>query len=185
MKSRHGLSQLPTWAVTLGVVLAAVAYVVLVFLPFQRSIANLSRQLKDKRQHIVQSDQLILPLAGERLRLAEIREQTGKWRSQAPDPQQLAVFYARLSEQARETDVQLVKFEPQPPRPLHSLRQYSVAMTIHGDFAQLFDFLSRIEKLPQTIWATHMHLAQPDSGAASLSCDVTLTFFGDLAGSAD
>lgn len=186
MKPRQGnLTQMPTWMVTLGIALAAVAYAVFVFLPFQRGIANLSRQLKEKRLHVVQADQIILPLARERKRLAGIHEHTQRWQQQAPDPQQLAAFYARLSEQARQTDVQLVKFEPQPPKPLQSLRQYSVVMSIHGDFPQLYEFLSRLEQLPQTVWPTHLRLAQPDAGNASLTCDLTLTFFGDLAGSAD
>jgi Tfp pilus assembly protein PilO len=158
---------------------------VFVFLPFQKTIANLSRQLKDKRLHIVQADQLTLPLANERKRLAEIAKETNRWEELAPDPQQLAVFYARISEQARETDLQLVKFEPQAPRILHSLRQYAVALSIQGDFEQLFEFLARIERMPQAISPSHLRVTQPPGGGASLQCEMTLTFFGDLAGSAD
>ena len=186
MKTRAAtFSKAPTWVVTLGIALSALAYVLFIFLPFQKTIASLSRQLRDKRLHIVHTDQLILPLAHERERLAEIYRHTDEWEQLAPDPQQLAAFYARISEQARETDVQLHKFEPQPPRNLQTLRQYSVALSIQGDFEQLFEFLTRIEKMPQTIWATHVRLAQPEGGNASLQCEMTLTFFGDLTGSAD
>lgn len=178
------LSKAPTWMVTLGIALAALAYVLLVFLPFQKTIANLSRQLRDKHLHVVQADQLTLPLTVERQRLAKIRQHTQRWEQHAPDPQELAAFFARISEQARQSDVQLVKFEPQPPRNLQSLRQYAVALSIQGDFEQLFEFLTRIEKLPQTIWPSHVRMSQPE-GAASLHCEMTLTFFGDLAGSAD
>lgn len=179
------LSRAPTWLVTLAIALAALSSIVFIFLPFQKTIANLSRQLRDKRLHIVQADQLILPLANERKRLAEVLEQTGKWEQLAPDPQQLAVFYARISEQARQTDLQLVKFEPQAPRNLQSLRQYAVALSIKGDFEQLFEFLARIEKLPPAISPSHLRITQPEGGGASLQCEMTLTFFGDLAGSAD
>jgi Tfp pilus assembly protein PilO len=186
MKARlSDLSKAPTWIVTLSIALVALAAIVFVFLPFQKTIANLSRQLRDKRLHIVQADQLTLPLAKERRRLAEVRQQTGRWEEYAPDPHQLALFYARISEQARQTDLQLVKFEPQAPRNLQSLRQYAVALSIQGDFEQLFEFLARIERMPQAIWPSHVRITQPEGGAASLQCEMTLTFFGDLAGSAD
>ncbi len=186
MKPRAAsLSSAPTWLVMLGLLLAALAYVLLVFVPFQRSIADLSRQLRDKRLHVMQADQLILPLANETQRLAEIRQHTDRWEQHAPDPQELASFYARMSEQARQTDIQLLKFEPQPPRNLQSLRQYAVALSVQGDFEQLFEFLARIERLPQTVWPTHVRVTQPEGGAASLQGEMTLTFFGDLSGSAD
>ena len=178
-------SKTPTWVVTLAIALVALATIVFVFLPFQKTIASLSRQLRDKRLHIVQADQLTLPLAKERQRLAEILAHTDRWEQLAPDPQQLAVFYARISEQARQTDVQLSKFEPQAPRNFQSLRQYAVALSIQGDFEQLFDFLTRVEKLPQAIWPSQVRITQPEGAAASLQCEMTLTFFGDLAGSAD
>ena len=133
----------------------------------------------------MQADQLVLPLASDTQRLADIRQHTEHWERHAPGPQELAAFYARMSEQAHQANVQLLKFEPQPPRNLQYLRQYAVALSVQGDFEQLFDFLTRIEKLPQTVWPTHVRLAQPEGGGASLQCEMTLTIFGDLAGSAD
>ncbi len=186
MKSRlTGLSKAPSWIITLGVGLAAAAYILLIFLPFQRSIAQLRQELQDKRRQIVQADQLVLPLASERERLAEIRQHTDHWERHAPGPQEMAAFYARLSEQANLASVPLLKFEPQPPRALQTLRQHSVALSVHGDFEQVFEFLTRMERLPQTVWPTHMRLAQPEAGSASLQCEMTLTIFGDHAGSAD
>ncbi|HUE73117.1 MAG TPA: type 4a pilus biogenesis protein PilO [Pirellulaceae bacterium] len=186
MKSRLSrLSQTPTWVVTLAVALAAAAYVLLIFLPFQKSIANLQQQLHDKHLQVMQADQLLLPLASETQRLAEIRQHTQQWERHAPGPQELAAFYARMSEQANRAGVPLLKFEPQPPRTLQTLRQYSVVLSVQGDFERLFELLTRIEKLPQTVWPTRLRLAQPEGGGASLQCEMTLTIFGDLAGSAD
>jgi len=187
MKSRSSsLTNAPAWVVTLGIAVAAAAYVLFVLLPFQKSITKLRQQLRDKQLQIVQSDQLLLPLANETQRLAEIRQHTDHWERHAPSPQELAGFYSRMSEQAHHSGIQLKKFEPsQSPRRLQSLRQYDVALSVQGDFEQLFEFLTRLEKLPQTVWPTHVRLAQPEGGGASLHCDMTLTIFGDLAGSAD
>jgi Tfp pilus assembly protein PilO len=186
MKHRlPSLAKTPTWVVTLGIAVAAAAYVLLVFLPFQKSIANLRQQLHSKRMQVVQSDQLLLPLATENERLAEIREHTEQWARNAPGPQELAAFYARLSEQAHHSNVPLLRFEPQPPRSLQTLRQHGVVLSVQGDFEQLFEFLTRIEKLPQTIWPVQFHLTQPEGGGASLQCEMTLTIFGDHVGSAD
>ena len=184
-RSLGKLSKIPTWVVTLGVGGAVVAFALFVFLPFQRSIADLRRELHDKRLQVIEADQLLLPLASQRERLLEIREHTSDWQTHAPGPQELAAFFARLSEQAHHANVPLRKFEPQPARNLQCLQQHSVALSVHGEFEQLFDFLTRIEKLPQTIWPTHLRLTQPEGGGASLQCEMTLTIFGDHAGSAD
>ena len=186
MNSRlDGLSKAPAWVVTLGITVSAAAYVLLVFLPFQKSIDHLRQQLHDKRRQVVEADQLLLPLASEAERLAEIHRHTEQWARQAPGPQELAAFYSRMSEQAHRANVPLLKFEPQPPRTLQTVRQHSVVLSVQGEFEQLFDFVTRIERLPQTIWPTHLRLAQPPGGSASLQCEMTLTIFGDHAGSAD
>jgi hypothetical protein len=90
-----------------------------------------------------------------------------------------------MSEQANRASVPLLKFEPQPLRALQTLRQHSVVLSVRGDFERLFELLTRIEKLPQTIWPTHLRLSQPAGGGASLQCEMTLTIFGDHAGSTD
>ena len=179
------LSKTPTWAVTLGVGVAVVAYALFVFLPFQRSITQLRQKLHEKQLQIVQSDQLLLPLASQRERLLEIRRHTHAWQQHAPGPQELAAFFARLSEQAHHANVSLRRFEPQPARNLQCLQQHSVVLAVQGEFEQIFDFLTRIEQLPQTIWPSHLRLAQPAGGSASLQCEMTLTIFGDHAGSTD
>ncbi len=180
-----GPSKAPSWVITLGVALAAAAYVLLIFLPFQRSITQLRQELQNKRLQIMQSDQLVLPLASEAERLAQIRQHTGHWERHAPGPQEIASFYAQLSEQANLASVPLLRFEPQPPRALQTVRQHSVVLSVQGDFEQLFEFLTRMERMPQTVWPTHLRMAQPAAGGASLQCEMTLTIFGDHAGSAD
>lgn len=175
----------PTWLVTLLIALAALAYVFVVFLPGQKSISALNRQLCEKRRQIVQSDQLIVPLTQERKRLQDIRAVADRWNEVSPGPQELASFYARISEQAHRSDLQLVKFEPQVPRSLHALRQYSVAISVHGGFPEIFEFFARLEAMPQTIWPTQIRIQKPEGMAASLQCDMTLSFFGDLNDSAD
>jgi Tfp pilus assembly protein PilO len=175
----------PTWLVTLLIALSALAYVLVVFLPGQTSISALNRQLYEKRRQVVQSDHLIVPLTKEKERLQAIRAVADRWNQVSPGPQEMASLYARISEQAHRSDLQLVKFEPQVPRGLHTLRQYSIAISVHGGFPEIFDFFARLEAMPQTIWPTQIRIQKPEGMAASLQCDMTLSFFGDLNDSAD
>ena len=63
MKNPFGSQGPPGWLVTGGIASVALGYLILAFLPAQKSIGLLRRQLLDKDQHVAASQQLATTLA--------------------------------------------------------------------------------------------------------------------------
>ena len=73
-----------TWLITALLAAVAVAYVVFIFLPCQRSIDVLQAQVQERSQQILQAQSLARTVAQARVRLAATREVSQQWRADAP-----------------------------------------------------------------------------------------------------
>jgi Tfp pilus assembly protein PilO len=174
-----------TWLITALLAAAAVAYVVFIFLPVQRSIRALSSRLQEKRQQVVQAQSLNRPLVQARQRLVETRNVCLQWREQAPRPQDIAQHFATLTQQAQDAGVAIVRFDPQAGTDLAVLSQHHVVLHFRGEFAQVFDFLSRLERLPTPLWVRDVRLAVSEEPGQALQGELTLTIFVDRADYSD
>src|SRR5438094_6284539 len=85
-----------TWLITGLLAAAAIAYVIFIFLPLQRSINRLQQQVQERRQQIMQANSLAGTVAQVRVRLASAREVSNQWRSKSPRHSQLITHYASL-----------------------------------------------------------------------------------------
>ena len=72
--------------------------------------------------------------------------------------------------------------------PRTTLDESPVKLTLEGDYAEIVDFLGRIERLPPTIWVRNLQLQaqQQQKGEAGqrLRCELSLTVFADISGNA-
>lgn len=168
-----------TWLITALLAAASVAYAVFIFLPVQRSIRALSAELQQKRQELVQAQSLARPIAQAKERLSETREVCLQWQEAAPTPPNLALHFASLTHHAQDAGVVIERFDPQLAAEMQVLSQHNVTLQFHGEFAQVFEFLSRLENLPATIWFRHLQLSQAQPGSATLQAELTLTIFVD------
>ncbi|MDX1947425.1 MAG: type 4a pilus biogenesis protein PilO [Pirellulaceae bacterium] len=174
-----------SWLVTGIVGLAAVAYVVLVFLPGQKSIQTLRAQVADRQQQIVQAESLLGHVEQAALRLARTREVSAQWKAAAPSHGKLTEQLALVSLAASEAGLEVERLDPQPPLELKLLAQHGVILQFQGEFGELFDFLHRVEQLPGTIWVTGLRIADDGQPGKSLRGELTLTIFMDRADYAD
>jgi hypothetical protein len=162
-----------------------VAYVVFVFLPVQASIRTLSADLQEKRQQVVQAQSLTRPIVQAKQRLGETRNVCLEWRKGAPTPRNLAEHFASLTEQAEDAGIAVERFDPQLAAELAVLSQHNVIMHFRGDFAQVFDFLARLEQLPAPVWIREVRLGTGEAAARTLQGELTLTIFVDRADYSD
>ena len=72
-----------TWLITGLLAAGAVAYVVFIFLPSQRTIDALRAQVQERNQQIMQAQSLTGTLAQARLRLASAQAVSREWRETA------------------------------------------------------------------------------------------------------
>jgi Tfp pilus assembly protein PilO len=168
-----------TWLITALLAAISVAYVVFVFLPTQRSIRLLSAELQQKRQELVQAQSLARPIQHAKERLQQTREVCLQWQEGAPTQGTLAIHFASLSRQAQEAGVTIERFDPQLAAEMQVLSQHNVNLQFQGEFAHLFDFLSRLERLPAAIWIRSVQVSVAPDDTATLQGELTLTIFVD------
>jgi Tfp pilus assembly protein PilO len=168
-----------TWLITALLAAASVAYVVFVFLPIQRSIRTLKAELQQKRQELVQAQSLSRPIEHAKQRLSETRDVCLQWQESAPTPSDLALHFASLTRHAEDAGVVIERFDPQLAAEMQVLSQHNITLQFHGEFAKVFEFLSRLEQLPAAIWFRNVQLTQAQPGSATLQAELTLTIFVD------
>jgi Tfp pilus assembly protein PilO len=171
--------------VTASVATAALLYILFVFVPGQRSLAQLRREVREKQQHVLQSDRLAVPIQSSEDKLRTIENFAEKQRSQLPSAAELLKSLGKISEQAKLAGVTLRRVDPQPAVKLETLQQLPVELHLEGDFSQMFDFIQRLEQLPFTIWVRKLRVGENEGKSGALQTELSLTIFGDLADQAD
>jgi Tfp pilus assembly protein PilO len=170
-----------TWLITALLASGAVAYVVFVFVPFQRTIAALRDQMQERTQQIVQAQSLVGTVAQARLRLTAARAVSEEWRAEAPRQAQLVTHFASLTQKAEEAGVAIDRLDPLPAVELNLIAQQNVSMQFHGPFAAVFDLLERLESLPGTLWVRDLRLSASTENDNTLRGELTLTILADRA----
>jgi Tfp pilus assembly protein PilO len=173
-----------TWLITALLAAVSVAYVVFVFLPVQKSIRLLSAELQQKRQELVQAQSLARPIDYARQRLEETRVVCQQWREGAPTPADLALHIASVTRHANEAGVDMERFDPQLAAQMQVLSQHNITLQFHGEFSEVFEFLSRLERQP-AIWFRNLQISQPQAGGETLQAELTLTIFVDHSDNTD
>ena len=170
-----------TWLITGLLAAAAVAYVIFIFLPLQRSIDVLQDQVQERRQQIMQAQSLAGTVAQARVRLVAARDVSQQWRADAPRQAQLITHYASLTQQAEQAGVAIDRLDPLPAIELNLIAQQNVTMQFHAPFAAVFDLVRRLEALPGTIWIRDLRLHANSETDNTLRGELTLTIFVDRA----
>lgn len=174
-----------TWMITALLAAISVAYVVFIFLPVQNSIRLLSAELQQKRQELVQAQSLARPIDYARQRLGETRDVCLQWKEGAPTPEDLALHFASVTKHADEAGVEIERFDPQLAAQMQVLAQHNITLQFHGEFPAVFDFLSRLERLPAAIWFRNLQISQAQAGKEILRAELTLTIFVDHSDNTD
>ncbi len=168
-----------TWVITALLAAIAIAYVVFVFLPNQRSIGKLRAQVQERRQHIIQAQTLATTVEQARLRLTETRAVGAKWQAQSPRQAELITHFASITQQAQGSGVAIERFDPLPVLERNRLAEQSVTLQFHAPFTAIFDFITRLEKLPGTMWIRSLRLHSAAADGGKLQGELTLTIFVD------
>ncbi len=168
--------------VTAAMAIGSVVYIVLVFLPAQKAISKVRREVLDKQEHILQADRLTLPIQATQQRMVAVDSFTRRHDAMLPATKgELLRTFSRISEQANLSGVIVRRFDPKGTIELNSLRQAQLEISLEGTFPQIMDFLSRLEELPHLIWVPNVSLGKVEGSEQTLLAELSLTIFGDLA----
>lgn len=153
MKQRQKQARNPKSLIATAVIAAvALIYVFFVFLPRQASLAEMRGELEQKQDFVLQVDRLrySIPSINEEQTLAA--DFSSQWEERSPSTATLADFYEQLSAAANESRVAITRFDPQPVQELAQICQLPIELATEGTFADVVQFLGRIESFDKTIW---------------------------------
>ncbi len=174
MNARLSLTALHTGPlITLVLGAVALGYVFLMFLPNQKSIQKMHREIREKQNYVSQSPMTVNQIGETRDRLAQTADYGSQWRDRAPDPARMAAFFAQMIECAHESRVKTLRFDPASPEAFHTVQRFPVEMDVEGTFAQVFELTRSLELLEAPIWIASINIesASDDRGGSESSSE--------------
>lgn len=171
--------------ITLGMAAAVLAYLMLIFIPAQQSIAELRRELERRREYVLAVDRNFAQLVElqDQLRAAEAFVESSR-----PDGQSkmsMTHLLASITQFARSSNVTLQRVTPGETFAGAALRQQDVDLTVAGGFQQVFSFLAKVESWPGHLWLTNLQIESSGEGGETVMSTLRLTVFTDLPGNSD
>jgi Tfp pilus assembly protein PilO len=138
---------------------AAVAYVVLVFVPGHKAIMELRARIVAKRSQVLQVGSLASAIELSKKDLARAKACIAAWDANAPNEKDLAVLFGRINELAKAAGAVNTRFEPEPVRRRERLVEIPLSIGLLGSFGQIEAFVHSLERLPATIWVDSVKIA--------------------------
>ena len=168
-----------TWMLTTGLAAFALGYVFLVFVPGQKSIVALRGELRAKQDKIIAADHVIAAIEQTDHQLNAAREFIRKFETNTPREDKLGEVYGQIFARAEESGTNITRLEPHRGSRFNTVGQAIVRVESESTFAQLFDFLNKLERLPAPLWVTEMEIETSREDSEKLRCQITLTVFAD------
>lgn len=166
--------------------LAAGSTVCFVFLPRQRAIAGLRREVESRKQYIQESQHLDAMIVRMENDLAAACTYVDARAKQAPADGDLDMVFGSIANEAEEAGVVTHRFQPHPEEKDESaIKRMTVTLVTEGSYHQLLDFLARLERLPLTFWIDGLHLQHAGEETDRLTCEMDLVIFADNRGNSD
>lgn len=173
------------WMVTLAVTGAAVAYVMLVFLPGQKAIGQLQQQVQEKQDFLAETASVAPALLAAQDQLARAKSHEAAWREQAPDRTSLSALYGRIYELAGKAGATTTRFDPEPLVELERVTQVPIAVGVNGSFTCLYEFLRGLDALPVSIWVENVQFEKKATDGEGVDCQINAVIFADNPESSD
>lgn len=166
--------------------IAAGSMVFLVFLPRQRAIADLRRQIQDRKRYILESQSVEASIVTMEKDLADACSYIERRAKQAPADGDLDTVFGSIADEAKNAGVLTHCFQPQPDDNSETaIKRMRATLVTEGTFHQLFDFMARLEQLPRAFWIEELQLHHTDEDNDRLTCEMGLAIFADNRGNSD
>ena len=167
-------SSTPLIALGLGL---AVAFILLVIVPLNRSITAAENSLQLKQSLVSQEQSLQNQLAKYEAETAELEDYTKAFAEVPNVNLHLSQLLGQVSKQAKEAGAQSLRLEPGQVKQMRSLQCIPVQLGCQGTFQEIHDLIRRLEKLPNEIWIERVELAPTSEGDRLLSCELEFEAF--------
>ncbi len=174
-----------SWIVTLSLAAIAVVHLTLVWLPGRRAVKEMREQVETKQTFVAQATQLSAALIGVQQELDKAESVVAQWEKTAPGKRDIPELYGKINALAKDARLAIGRFDPQPFIVHERLHEIPLTMSCSGTFAQLYEFLRDVERLPATIWVESMRLEKAATNTKEVQCELNLVVFSDNPYSSD
>ncbi len=168
-----------SWLVTASLAAIAVAYLTFVWMPGRRAIQAMQRQVEVQHQFVDKSTGLQASLMAVQQELERTESVAARWERLAPREKDIPSLYGKISALAKDAGLTVSKFDPQPWVGYEQIREIPVSIHGSGSFAQLYDFLRRVEGLPVAIWVKSMKIEKTAASAKDIQSELELVVFSN------
>ena len=158
---------------------SSLAYVGFIFLPGQNAVAESRAELREQQMFIVQSERLSMQIKEAQEKLNEANQYGVDWRARARTERGISALFGDITKEAAEAKIVLRRFDPQPSEKLNVVFRLPISVAYEGTFHQIYDFVKRIEALPDSIWVTDLQLRKERENSDILHAEMELTVFAD------
>lgn len=166
--------------------LAAGSTVCFVFLPRQRAIADLRREVETRKQFIQESQHLDAMIVKMENDLAATSAYVSRRAKQAPADGDLDMVFGSIAKEAENAGVVTHRFQPHADeKDEAAIKRMTVTLVTEGSYHQLVEFLARLEGLPLVLWIDGLHLQRVGDETDRLTCEMDLVIFADNRGNSD
>lgn len=162
-------------------VLAAIGVVIFVFLglifrPLRKSAAFHRDEVANKRAEITKTMELTPKFTELKSERERVQDYINKQAVLLPQPEEIAGVLGSITTIAAESKIRILNFTPQPRVNHEALGQTELSLKASGQFAQIHDFVNRLEQLAPAIWIRRLTLTRIEEGAA-VSTEISLVIF--------
>ncbi len=168
-----------SWIVTLPLAAGSIAYVCFVFLPGQRTTAELRSQIGDRRETLAHAQSIGTAMAASEQEFRLARQYQEHWRRNAPRVAHLSELFAKIHRVERQSGVQTGRFDPQPVNPRNYVSEAPLVLGCTGSFASVFRLLYGLESLPAEVWVKRIRFEKKESNNEDVQCRIELVIFAD------
>lgn len=149
-------------------VVVAVGYYYLYYSEASKRIAALESRLAEMSSKIKEQEVIARNLPSFRLEVTRLEEQLKLLLDQLPNSAELPSLLNNLSELARESRLDILKFSPRPEVRKDFYAEIPVSIAVLGGYKDFIQFADRVSHLPRIVNLSDIMFSQPKRGGDGL-----------------
>jgi Tfp pilus assembly protein PilO len=142
-------------------------------------VRTLTSELELKKQIVAQGNQTAAQMLATQEQIRETRQFVEAWQQTAPAGSGSSALLGDISRLAKVAGIRTTRFEPAAIVEQQQLRKTPLTIGCSGSFAQIYQLLLGIEKLPQTVWLDELRIERKEKAKSDLQCELRLVIFAD------
>lgn len=152
-------------------------FVMLVYVPLNRSIAAAHDALELKQSLVSQEEILLAQIQRHAQELKDVQAYTQSWEAVPNANFYLSQLLGEISQHAKQAGTDALRLEPGQPVDMQAVQRIPVRLGCSGTFQEIHDLIARIESLPHKIALRQIQLAPKSDHLRDLTCELEFEAF--------